>query len=99
MYRPLGIMALACFATMVAGSASAADPVRLTFDGRLKQDPVFTKNGEQLYYVEQASAVQLRIVRRNMADGQTVAVHENETKSEYEPSMSPDGRWLAFIQS
>lgn len=94
----LGVFALSFFPTFHP-VASAADPERLTTDGRLKQDPVFARGGADLYYVDQPTAVQLRVVRRTMADGTTVPVHPEQTKAEYEPTVSADGRWLAVVSS
>lgn len=80
-------------------SAAAAEPVRLTTDGRWKQDPVFLKGGDELVYVDQPTAVQLRLVRKVLSTGATSPLHESETKNEYEPSFSPDGKWLAVVRS
>jgi dipeptidyl aminopeptidase/acylaminoacyl peptidase len=94
----LGIFALNFFLPFEP-VVTAAEPVRLTTDGRLKQDPVFARNGADLYYVDQPTAVQLRIVRRSMEDGTTIPVHPDQTKAEYEPAVTADGRFLGFVCS
>ena len=33
------------------------------------------------------------------AGGRSTPVHPDETRSEFEPACSPDGRYLAFVQS
>lgn len=81
-------------------SICAAEEKRLTTDGRLKSSPVFVdQTGADLVYVVQETAVQLRLMKLKLADGTVSPVHPTQTKNEFEPAYSPDGQWLAFIQS
>lgn len=77
-----------------------AEEKRLTADGRLKSSPVFVDpTGDELVFVVQESAVQLRLMKLKLADGSIEAVHPAQTKNEFEPAFSRDGKWLSFIQS
>ena len=78
----------------------ADDAVRITTDGRGKRDPVFLNaTGEALLYVQLEKPTQLRIMKRSFKDGSTAPLHENEGRSEFEPSVSADGRLVAFVQN
>jgi len=81
----------------VTTSASTAER-QLTGDHRYKRDPVFL-NASTLIYVVQARPEQLRLLRLDLPSGKTRPVHKDETRSELEPAVSPDGRFLAFLQS
>ncbi|MBM4002853.1 MAG: hypothetical protein FJ295_06125 [Planctomycetes bacterium] len=77
-----------------------AEEKRLTSDGQFKSCPVFVDHtGAEIVYVVQESAVQLRLMKLKLADGSTTPVHPTQTKNEFEPAFSRDGKWLAFIQS
>jgi len=76
------------------------DAVRITTDGRLKRDPVFLNSaGTELLYVQLEKPTQLRILKRSFTDGTTVPLHANEGRSEFEPAVSADGKFLAFVQN
>lgn len=94
------LILLCVLATSVLTNASAADPARLTKDGRLKRDPVFLKpDGSELIYVVLEKPNQLRLMKLTVASGEVVPVHPDETRSEFEPTVSRDGRYLAFVQN
>jgi Tol biopolymer transport system component len=77
-----------------------AEEKQLTTDGRLKSDPVFVdRSGKELVFVVQDRPVQTRLMRLKLADGSTTPLFPDQTKSEFEPSFSDDGRLLAFVQS
>jgi TolB protein len=84
---------------LIANCATAAEPVRLTTDGRVKRDPVFVAGGKQLVYVALESPVLMRLMKHDMNSGKSVAIHPDATKSEFEPAFSPDGKYYAFVQS
>jgi Tol biopolymer transport system component len=96
-FSGLGILLVTTLA--IANEPRAANAVRLTSDGHLKRDPVVTANGEEIVYALLENPAQLRLMRLNVADGSTQPLHADVTKSEFEPALSPDGRYLAFIQS
>lgn len=78
----------------------AAEPIRLTTDGRVKRDPVFSKpEGSELLFAVLDQPKQLRLMRLTLASGKVEAVHPDETRSEFEPAVSRDGRYLAFVQN
>lgn len=78
--------------------ASAAEPVRLTSNGRLKRDPQFINDGKQLIYVEQENPILLRLMRMNLSDRGIEPLHKDAGTSELEPDFSTDGRFYAFVQ-
>lgn len=90
---------LVAFALLLT-AISAAEPVRLTRDGRIKQGPVFAGATDLtiLYSVLERPA-QIRLVRLSLADGTTTPVHPTETRSELEPAISTDGRFITFVQN
>lgn len=89
-------------AGVVVGLAgeSSAQTRRLTTDGRLKSSPVFSDStGSELLFVVQERPTQLRMMRLKLEDLSVTPVDEAQTKSEFEPAISPDGKFLAFVQS
>lgn len=77
----------------------AGKEVRLTRDGRLKRDPQYIDNGRRIVYVEQASPAVLRIMRFDLQTGRAEPLHKDAANSEFEPAVSRDGRYTAFVQS
>ena len=80
-------------------SATAAGPVQLTTDGRLKRDPIFAEQGQEILFAVQESPVLLQLTRLRLADGSQSPIHPDQTKAEFEPTLSADGRYLAYVQS
>lgn len=79
---------------------TAAEPIRLTTDGRVKRDPVFSKpDGSELLFVVLDRPKQLRLMKLTLASGKAESLHPDETRSEFEPAVSRDGRFLAFVQN
>jgi Tol biopolymer transport system component len=88
------------FAVILWTEANAAPPTRLTTDGRLKRDPVFLdERGNDLLFVVLERPSQLRLMKLSVADRSMVALHPSETRSEFEPAVSADGRFVAFVQN
>lgn len=93
---------LALFAVMLlyAPPTSAVEPQRLTTDGRVKRDPVILNpQGTELLYVLHDKPNRLRLMKLTLKDGQSVPLHPDETRSEFEPAVSSDGRYLAYVQN
>lgn len=81
-------------------SLEAAEPIRLTADGSVKRDPVFSKpDGSELLFVVLDQPKQLRLMRLLLTSGKVEPLHPDETRSEFEPAVSHDGRFLAFVQN
>ena len=79
---------------------AAAEPIRLTADGRVKRDPVFSKpDGSELLFAVLERPKQLRLMKLTLADHKIEQLHLDETRSEFEPAVSRDGRYLAFVQN
>lgn len=80
--------------------AAPPEPQRLTTDGLVKTSPVFVdRAGDELLYVVEDLPNRMRLMRLRWADGRVEPVHPDETRAEFEPACSPDGRKLAFVQS
>ena len=97
----LSIFVVLMSVAFFAGSAvSAAEPIRLTTDGRMKRDPVFLNpQGTELLYVLLDRPNRLRLMKLSLGSGLSVPLHPDETRSEFEPAISADGRYLAFVQN
>lgn len=86
--------------TTLALSATAAEPKRLTTDGQVKRDPVcLNRDGSELLYVVLDKPTRLRLMKLNLKDLKTTPLHPEETRAEFEPSVSLDGRYLAYVQN
>lgn len=77
----------------------AGEPQPLTRDGRLKRDPVFAGSDGRIVYTVEENPNQLRLMELSLSDHSSRPVHPQQTKSEFEPALSADARYLAFVQS
>ena len=93
-FRPLLLLAV-----LLQSSATSAEEIRLTNDGRIKRDPVFIDNGDTPVYVVDESSDKMPLIRRDMRDGTSEPFHKNAPKSEFAPAFSANGQYYAFIQS
>lgn len=99
MIRWLPLVALMA-GSCLAQRSIAAEPIRLTTDGRVKRDPVFLKpDGSELLFSVLDQPKQLRLMKLTLASGKVEPLHSEETRSEFEPAVSRDGRYLAFVQN
>jgi Tol biopolymer transport system component len=79
---------------------TSPEPQRLTTDGLVKTSPVFVdRSGDELLYVVEDLPTRMRLMRLRLTDGRIEPVHPDETRAEFEPACSADGRKLAFVQS
>jgi TolB protein len=78
-------------------TCNAAEPVRLTTDGRIKRDPVVWPDGKSISYSTVTDAGVSRIMRLNLADGSTSLFHPQETQPDRELTVSSDGSVYAFV--
>lgn len=72
---------------------------RLTTDGRLKMDPAFVRDGEEIVYTLQETPTQLSLMRLRLADASVERLHAQATTSEFEATFTADGRVYAFVQN
>ena len=78
----------------------AAEPVRLTSDGHVKRDPVFLNaQGTELLYTLLEKPAQLRLMKLSLVNQSTTPLHPTETRSEFEPALSANGRYLTYVQN
>lgn len=84
-----------CSLCFIVTSASAAEPLRLTQDGRQKSSPVFRENGKEVIFVEFADATLFQLRRLILADGKNERLHADATGAEFEPAWSADGERYA----
>ena len=96
----LGVLLVAVVGLGFGQFLAAAEPIRLTTDGRVKRDPVFSKpDGSELLFAVLDRPKQLRLMKLTLASGKVESLHPDETRSEFEPAVSRDGRFLAFVQN
>ena len=89
---------LAVLLSLLGTSLTAAEPKRLTTDGRRKFSPVFIDETE-LVYVDFVKPVLFQIQQMTLADGRVEALHSDAKAPEMEPAFSADGRYCAFVQT
>lgn len=76
----------------------AAEPIRLTQDGRQKSSPVFRDEGRELVYVDFADATLFQLRRLVLADLTSELLHPMSTTAEFEPSIAADGEAYAHLK-
>jgi dipeptidyl aminopeptidase/acylaminoacyl peptidase len=97
--RFIGI-GLVLLITLAHARCFAAEPVQLTTDGHSKRDPVFfNPEGTELLYVRLEKPNQLRLIRHSLVNQTSTPFHPAETRSEFEPAVSANGRYLSFVQN
>lgn len=97
-----GLLLLAAIVSSlcVASRVQAAEPAPLTSDGRIKRNPAFIgPDHRELLYAVLERPAQLRLMKLDLASGRSTALHPDERRSEFDPAISSDGRWLSFVQS
>jgi Tol biopolymer transport system component len=82
----------------LTNSAFAAEPQRLTQDGRQKSSPVFREGGKELVYVEFSDAKLFQLRRLVLAEGKNELLHADVTAAEFEPAWSADGERYACLK-
>ena len=78
-------------------TSCAAEPVRLTLDGRIKRDPVVWPDGKQVTYSTISNEGVSRLMRLNLADGSTALFHPDESTPDRELTVSANGSVYAYI--
>lgn len=77
----------------------AAEPIRLTSDGRMKADPVVTPSGESIIFTTYEVPTLGRLMRLTLADKSLERFSPQAETSEFEATCPADGSAWAFIQS
>jgi TolB protein len=96
--RWLGL--IAALFTWLAVEPTMGETLRLTEDGVVKTDPVFVdRSGNELVYVVNDIPTRMRLMKLRLSEKTVSPVHADETRAEFEPSYSADGRLMAFVQS
>jgi TolB protein len=101
-WTPKGLLAwavLPCLLALPVGLLRGGEPVRLTFDGRLKFSPVFFNGGKEVIYADLEKPEQFRLQRLNLATKAVEPLHPKAAASEFEPAVSADGRFYAFLRT
>ncbi len=73
-------------------------PVRLTTDGKLKQDPVYRRDGDLVYTLLE-SPILMRLMRLKAGEKKPVVLHSDATTNEFEATFTAEGSHYAFVQS
>ncbi len=80
------------------GTAIAAEPLRLTNDGRLKLDPRWIDGGKAVVYAVAENPIVMRLERLDLTNGRATALHPEASTSQFEADFSPDGRYEALVE-
>jgi Tol biopolymer transport system component len=102
-FRPLlfrRLLPAACCLLLFPLPALFGQNRQLTHDGGLKSDPVFAdRSGAELLFIDQGDPITTCLMRLNLTDEKVTRLYPNETRSEFEPACSLDGRYRAFVRS
>lgn len=91
----LGLVAVLAITAVV----SAAEPQRLTSDGKLKLSPTFTADGKHIVYSVHDEPNLVSLWRLSPADGSLEKVHRVMAAHQFDPAYSADGRYHCFAMS
>ena len=92
------LLALLTTATTPAMARGDNPPRQLTFDGRLKRDPVFVNQGREIIYAVQHSKPRLVLYRLRLSDGHTERLHPDSPLPEFRPVYSRDEATFSYLQ-
>jgi TolB protein len=96
----MGRSFLVALVLLIATCSKAGEPQRLSVDGRVKRDAMFLgATGKIVLYSLLEKPTQLRLMKISLPDGQPEPLHPSETRSEFEPAASTDGRFISFVQN
>jgi Tol biopolymer transport system component len=90
-------MALCLIATSTA--VSAAEPRRLTHDGRLKLAPVFISGGREIAYSVHDIPNRVTLMRLRLADETETRMLPDTELHQFDVDISRDGRYVVFARS
>lgn len=79
--------------------ASGADrEKRLTFDGLIKRDPVYTSDGRSILFAVRHKLPRLVLMKLDLETGQQTRLHPGAGLVELCPTLSRDKKWMAFLR-
>ncbi|MBX9788897.1 MAG: hypothetical protein K2Y37_08260 [Pirellulales bacterium] len=81
-----------------AGIAGAAEPARVTHDGRLKRDLRIVENGRAVVYAVVESQTMTSLMHVELPAGTPTRLHPMAATSQIEAAFSPDGRFRAWVE-
>jgi Tol biopolymer transport system component len=76
----------------------AAEPRQLTFDGRLKQHPVFVPDGTAVVYTVEADSPRLVLMKLDLEKNESARIHPKASLPEMKGTYSSDGQWFAYLK-
>jgi Tol biopolymer transport system component len=83
---------------LFAAAARAAEPQRLTDDGKLKLAPVFVTSQEVVFSTHEIPNL-VALIRLNLQDGSRQRLHPAITAHQYDAAFSADGRYHCYAMS
>ena len=86
-------------AMLLCPALNAAEPVRLTTDGRMKFTPVFVDGDTTLTYVDFENPKIFRLKAMDWKTRQVKVIHEAAPAPEFDPTYSADGNYFAFLRA
>ncbi len=81
----------------ICSAGRAEEPVRLTFDGRHKRDPIVWPDGKSITFSTVTDDGISRVMRLNLDDGSLKLFHANEQLPDRELTVSADGAAYAHV--
>ena len=87
----------ATFAGVFTRTLAAAEPVRLTSDGRVKRDPVVWPDGKTITYTTVTNEGISRVLRLNLDDGSTALFQPDSTLPDRELTVAATGSVYAYV--
>lgn len=93
------VLTMAMATVAIGRSLFAAEPQRLTNNGRLKFSPVVCKGGEEIVYVELVNPTLYQLRRLVLSDGRDEPLHPQATTSEFEPAWAVDDKCYAYLKT
>ena len=80
-------------------TARAAEPQRLTDDGKRKLAPVFVAGGNEIVFAVHESPNLVALKRRKLADGSEERLHSTVAAHQFDPAFSADARFHCYAMS